>query len=220
LVQDYRYHANWAEEELAEVEIDYVGETCRRCGGLGHYARECLTQKGKGKDGKGGKDGGKGYKGHGGYKGYGKDGGYKGSKGYNKDGGYKGKGKGELGGKGFGGPCWVCNEVGHRAAYCPKRALSAGGGNNMEIGAVAEGSAATVGGVWEIAAVEAEEWKVVGKPVRRDPLLMPAGTTKMGKREVEVDGKVGIKKASARRTSTCGTCLRPSTAAMSNLKKC
>ena len=41
---------DWTEEEEAEVEIDYVGELCRRCGGMGHYARECLTQKGREKE--------------------------------------------------------------------------------------------------------------------------------------------------------------------------
>ena len=49
----------WAEEEEgAEIEVDYVGESCRRCGGMGHYARECPTPKGKGKGG--GKAKGKG----------------------------------------------------------------------------------------------------------------------------------------------------------------
>ncbi len=33
----------------ASVEVDYVGELCRRCGGLRHYARECPTPKGIGK---------------------------------------------------------------------------------------------------------------------------------------------------------------------------
>ena len=41
---------SWEEDA---VEVDYVGEACRRCGGYGRYARECPTPKGKGK-GKGG----------------------------------------------------------------------------------------------------------------------------------------------------------------------
>jgi hypothetical protein len=157
---DYKeYEAGWNEERANEVEIDYVGETCRKCGGLGHYARECPTPKGKGK---GGKDAGKGaYKG---YKGYGKDGGHKGYKGYGRNDYHKGKGKGDFGGRGFAGPCWVCGEVGHRAVSCPKKSGGGGGaGSNMEIGAVAEEAEASVGGVWAIAAVEAEAWKVVGK---------------------------------------------------------
>jgi hypothetical protein len=56
------YEDAWGEEATEEVEVDYVGESCRRCGGMGDYARECPTPTGKGKDVKGG---GKGYKGYG-----------------------------------------------------------------------------------------------------------------------------------------------------------
>jgi hypothetical protein len=153
---DYKEdEAEWSEEGN-EVKVDYVGETCLRCGGLGHYARECPTPKGKGKGG--GKNGG--YKGS---KGYGKECGGFYSKGAGKDGykGYKGFGKnGDKGkGKGFSGSCFVCGEVGHRAVNCPKKQ----GGTNMEIGAVGQDAAEStvVGGVWEIAAVES--WKVVEK---------------------------------------------------------
>jgi hypothetical protein len=152
----------WAEE--VELSVDYVGESCRKCGGIGHYARECPTPKGKGKGGgydnfkgKGKGDYGKGvyYKG-GYYKGGGKD--YKGGgKDYSK-GAVKGDGKG-----GFKGTCYRCDQPGHRALHCPQRAAGGGGsggvGNSMDIGAVQQET--VVGGVWAIAAVESEEWKEV-----------------------------------------------------------
>jgi hypothetical protein len=170
------YDGGVTEEPEKECEVDYVGETCLRCGGHGHYARECPTPASKGK-GKGGKGGfGKGYKGYGkdgGYKGYGKDGfGYKGYKGNGKDGyGKNGYDKGK--GKGFAGPCFVCGEIGHRAVNCPNKK----GGTNMDIGSVDSAAGTTVvGGVWEIAAVEkVEEWKVVKDKFNGGPQL--AGTS-------------------------------------------
>lgn len=80
---DYGEEDGWYEGE--DVGISYVGEKCHRCGGTGHYARECGTPplKGKGK-GEGGKGGGK-------------------AKGKGKA-GQKGSGKGWKGeGEGFGG---------------------------------------------------------------------------------------------------------------------
>ena len=132
---DYGEEDGWCEEE---VGISYVGEKCHRCGGTGHYARECGTPmpKGKGK-GEGGKGGGK-------------------AKGKGKS-GQKGSGKGWKGkGKGFGGECWKCGERGHRQQDCP--------GNNTamdvrNVGAqeppktVGSLEAVGVGGVWSIAQV-------------------------------------------------------------------
>jgi hypothetical protein len=135
----------WTEKDEADIEIGYVGESCRRCGGMGHYARECPTPKGKGK-GDGGKGGGKA-------KGKGKYGGKSGESGWK--GGGKGPGKGK--GKSFGGECWTCGERGHRSNECT------GGKSAMEIGSVEE--ECNVGGVWAIAQVrvkEEYEWEVAG----------------------------------------------------------
>ena len=124
-------------EEMGEkAEVDYVGETCRRCGGAGHYARECPTPKGKGK-GKGGKGGG--YAGPG----VGKSGG----KG-------KGVGKGEKGKGKFGGQCWQCGQMGHRASECFRRSREMEANANRMIDAVQEDC--HVGGIWEIAQVTAK----------------------------------------------------------------
>ena len=142
------YEEGWdyGEEEWSyegeDTGINYVGEKCHRCGGLGHYARECGTPlKGKGK-GEAGKGGGKAKgKGKGGLKGSGK--------------GWKGKGKGG----GFGGECWKCGERGHRQQDCPgnKTAMDIGNVETQDslktVGSVDVG----VGGVWMISQVAVQD---------------------------------------------------------------
>jgi hypothetical protein len=106
--------------EDVEVDAIYRNSACARCGGLGHWARECGTPKGKGK-GKGEEAGKGGYakEGKGGGKGYYGKGGDYGKGDYGKGGGGKGYTKGF--GKGFQGNCYHCQKKGHRAAECPNR---------------------------------------------------------------------------------------------------
>ena len=144
-----RGYDDWGEEQWdtenqdeETAEVDHVGELCRRCSGMGHYARECPTPKGKGK-GKGAQKGGWRNSDYG--KGKGVD--------YGKG---KGKGASKGGGKGpFAGQCWQCGQPGHRAAEC-KQNKEADNGQRMQVDAV-EGVRYEVGGIWEIAHVTAEE---------------------------------------------------------------
>ena len=107
----------WSWGEGEEAEVQYVGKggssQCLRCGGWGHFARECGTPKGKGKG-----KGEKGWKGQGkGWKGGGHDGKGKG-KTSGKGFGYQGVVNYGKGGKGYQGICWKCGEVGHKAVEC------------------------------------------------------------------------------------------------------
>jgi hypothetical protein len=93
----------WGEENYDDgewdKEVNMVG-SCFTCGGKGHPARLCPSEKGN-------KGGGKG----GGKKGFGK-GGKGGFGGYDA-----GKGKGKSKG-GFKGECWTCGKTGHRSNEC------------------------------------------------------------------------------------------------------
>ena len=135
-----------AEDEWPETDVQGVGASsqCHRCGGWGHFARDCATEKGtyntKGKGQPKGKGKGKGEKG-----GKGGAGG--------KGGGQKG-GKGGAGGKGYQGTCWTCGVVGHKSNECQAWAAQ---GVDLETtpGAEVAQVDADVGGIWMIGSVDA-----------------------------------------------------------------
>jgi hypothetical protein len=173
---------------------------CYRCGGSGHYSRDCATPESKGFSG------GKGGGGKGGSKGRGGWYPMKGGKGFGKTnydnygGGNYGKGpqgyqpKGGGKGKGYQGECWRCGKVGHKANECIQE----------EPHKVQQVS---VGSVWHIAAVgvdekrqemlEQDEWNVsTGRKRQRKKLKKKIEICAVGQRaEITVD--------SAAETSVC-----------------
>lgn len=132
----------WEDEE---VNIDAVNGSmqCYNCGGWGHAARTCPSER----RGKGEKGGGKGNKGGG----KGRDkGGQKGH--YHEDKkGYQEKGGGK--GKGYQGKCFTCGRVGHKAWECQNSVGAHAVSEEYDQNEVQAG-AVEVGTIWSIGAVD------------------------------------------------------------------
>ena len=180
------------DEYHEDVDVMAVGEVCHRCGGVGHYARECGTVKGKGKDQGKGKAGGKGWsdkgKGKGAVYDFGGKGGVKGKGCFTCGGNHlarecpKGAGKG---GKGKGVTCFNCGGWGHRAAQCPSSVAAVEHEEGEE--------EISVDGVWEVSEVKVERpWTPVTGGRRNRTVAAPsrglkASNVQLGNRFASLD---------------------------------
>ena len=43
--EEYHHEGDWEQESQEQVEIGYVGESCRKCGGVGHHARSQISNR-------------------------------------------------------------------------------------------------------------------------------------------------------------------------------
>jgi hypothetical protein len=143
-------HYGCEEHDQGEDLLGAIGKgglVCHRCGGYGHFIRDCATPENKGKGkGKGNfntnakGDNGKGY-------GKGNTGFYGNFKGFNK--GVNGKGFGKNGGKGP--QCWKCGKFGHYQSECEVTTMSIG---NMEVDGQKQDE---IGGLWQAGCIDIDE---------------------------------------------------------------
>ena len=136
----------FTEEDVGAVSMS---TQCHGCGGWGHFRRDCPTAKSKGKGMEKGK--GKGAvmdvdkgKGKGDFRGF-----QNAAHGMNTSKGWKGASKG------FKGACHQCGVVGHFARECPSRNSSYFANSVEDVGEHVE--EVPLGGVWVIAAVDAQK---------------------------------------------------------------
>ena len=153
-------------DEQSTFDVAAVGQLGRACQAFVFVAGDLAispesaqhqSAEAMGKGAKGGKGGvdfrfkGKGESVKGGWGWYGKSG-------FTDNGLGKGN-KGKSGGKGYQGICWLCGEVGHKAAECGGKERRSGGVEAVE----EEEVVADVGGVWTVASVEKGTTKAKGR---------------------------------------------------------